>query len=88
MGKKHYFPQQYQLSHQELNEFFAQITPEEQERFLEAWANLVQEEVYIAYDLTVLSQYSKEISLATASYYRDYEYLAQNNLVVFLRTKE
>lgn len=82
-AKKHYFPKEYQLSSQDISRVFEGVGSEDQLGFLDNWSRFTFEDEYIAYDVTSISSYSKEIQQVKFGYNRDNECLAQINLAVF-----
>lgn len=67
----------------ETSKVFTKITPEKRQEFLKLWIKARNEQESIAYDVTSISSYTKEISLLDYGYNRDKEDLPQINLGMY-----
>ena len=71
------------VSSPETSKIFNHITNEDIQNFFKLWSNKRSENECIAYDITSISSYSKDISLLELGYNRDGENLPQINLGMF-----
>jgi transposase len=78
-----YLPEEFKFSAKHSSEFFASISHDKKINFFRDWTNLRKEQEYIAYDITSISTYAKEIDLAEWGYNRDNDSLPQVNLGMF-----
>ena len=68
------------LTSQHISELLASFGPQQRNNFYRTWHQHIQEQQYIALDLTALSTYSQQIQAAEWGYNRDDENLPQINL--------
>jgi len=68
------------LSSPRISELLVEITFDKRNRFFTEWINLVKEDEYLAYDISSISSYAKNIEHAELGYNRDGESLPQINL--------
>lgn len=75
------------LTSQNISKLFASLTEEDRNKFFCEWSKINSNNEYIAYDVTSISTYSENISIAEYGYNRDKEKLAQINLGMFVSEK-
>jgi hypothetical protein len=71
------------MDDQRCSRLFAAITPDERMHFFSEWLKHRSEQEYIAYDVTSISTYAKDIDIAEWGYNRDNENMPQINLGMF-----
>ena len=69
-----------QLASQRVSELFSQIGESERNSFYEDWMKFIQENEYIALDITSISSYSEMMQLNEWGYNRDHDDLPQINM--------
>lgn len=76
------------LTSQRLSEFYRKITRTLRTEFFTRWLKRHASNRSVCYDVTSISNYSKNISLVSYGYNRDHEKLAQINLGLFCSIKD
>jgi transposase len=81
---KHLNPYKEIIGQRHLSELYEEITKEKRWAFFKEWKNqVVSSDEYIAYDVTSISTYAKDIPFAERGYNRDHELLPQVNVGLF-----
>lgn len=71
------------LTSQSISRFFTTLSEDKRMDFFDQWSQQLNVKESIVYDVTSISTYSEQISLAEFGYNRDKEYLPQVNLGMF-----
>ena len=75
------------MSSQRISELMATIAPDEREHFYQAWCRRIQENEYLALDITSVSSYSELVEDVEWGYNRDEENLPQVNICMLMGEK-
>ena len=71
------------VTSQETSTIFSRITKDKQTNFFKSWLKMRKDNECIAYDITSISSYAKEIEMVDLGYNRDKENLPQINIGMF-----